>query len=69
MTRRMIPWLGLLALAVVTNFTQAQQLPQGPGLAAKCPGDVDIEKDDAVIFVEDFESGDLSRWDEVWAPT
>jgi len=36
----------------------------GNGLAAKYPGDVGIGKDEAVIFVEDFESGDFSRWDD-----
>jgi hypothetical protein len=40
-------------------------LPQGEaGLAAKYPGDAGIEKDPAVLFADDFESGDLKKWDE-----
>jgi hypothetical protein len=45
------------------------RLPEGDaGIAAKYPGDVDIEQDEAVVFVERFD-GTLdeiaSRWDEV----
>jgi hypothetical protein len=35
------------------------------GLAAKHPGDVGMGKDPAVIFADDFETGDLKRWDEL----
>ncbi len=35
------------------------------GLAARHPGDAGIEKDPAVLFAENFESGDLKKWDEV----
>jgi hypothetical protein len=46
--------------------TAAAGLPQGPGLAAKYPGDVGIEKDSAVVLVENFETGELkdicARW-------
>lgn len=38
------------------------RLPEGPGLAAKYPGDVGIDRDASVIFVEDFE-------DKAWAQT
>ncbi|GEM_PF-825129 len=34
------------------------------GLAARYPGDVGIERDPSVIFAENFESGDFSRWDD-----
>jgi hypothetical protein len=34
------------------------------GLAAKYPGDKDISKDPSVLFADDFESGDLSKWDD-----
>lgn len=64
MTRTILPWLVLMVLALLTGPAQAQQLPEDPGLAAKYPGDVSIEKDDAVIFVENFESGDLGKWDD-----
>jgi hypothetical protein len=46
-----------------------QALPQGPGMAARYPGDGGIAKDPAVLFAEDFEEGSLEavgkRWDEV----
>ena len=35
------------------------------GLSAKYPGDLGIEKDPAVFFAENFESGDLKKWDQV----
>lgn len=38
--------------------------PARAGLAANYPGDMGIEKDKRVIFAENFESGDLSRWDD-----
>ena len=41
-----------------------EKLPEGAGLSAKYPGDVGIVKDPAVLFTDDFESGDLKRWDE-----
>lgn len=34
------------------------------GLAARYPGDAGIERDPAVLFAENFESGDLKKWDE-----
>ncbi len=41
---------------------QPPRLPEGPGLAAKYPGDAGIAKDPSVILVEDFE-------DRAWAQT
>jgi hypothetical protein len=44
-------------------------LPEGHGISAKYPGDSGIAEDPAVLFAEDFESGDLEavgrRWDHV----
>jgi predicted amidohydrolase len=34
------------------------------GLAAKYPGDTDIAKDPDVLFAENFESGDMKKWDD-----
>ena len=34
------------------------------GLAAKYPGDAGIERDPVVLFADNFESGDLKKWDE-----
>jgi hypothetical protein len=60
-----------LALAV---FAQAQQkagadtsaLPEGPGIAAKYPGDAGIDKDQAVLFAENFENGTVADIGERW---
>jgi hypothetical protein len=39
-------------------------LPEGNnGIAAKYPGDRGIEKDPAVVFADDFETGDMDKWD------
>jgi hypothetical protein len=38
------------------------------GLATQYPGDVGIEKDPGVLFAENFESGQLRKWDEVKGP-
>jgi hypothetical protein len=48
-----------------TNAVAQSPLPQGPGLAASFKADSGIEKHAAVIFADDFESGELgARWDE-----
>lgn len=43
-------------------------VPEGAGLAAKYPGDVGIERDPAVLFAENFETGTMEeigkRWDD-----
>jgi len=46
------------ALPAVTPLTEGNN-----GLAAKYAGDVGIEKDPAVILHDDFESGNLKKWD------
>ncbi len=38
--------------------------PEGPGLSSKYPADKGIGKDPAVFFADDFESGDLKKWDD-----
>ncbi|HZP83265.1 MAG TPA: hypothetical protein VFB21_16605 [Chthonomonadaceae bacterium] len=47
----------------------ARGLPEGPGLAAKYPGDKGIEKDSAVLFHEDFEAGSLEEIVKHWSET
>src|SRR5947209_10286609 len=75
---------GLLTLMIVTlmasmrliaaenSFTNAaarSDLTQGPGLAAKFKADAGISSNAAVIFADDFESGELAgRWDEQNTP-
>jgi hypothetical protein len=62
---RMKRWTRLLLLALATGAAAAEdKLPDGPGLAAKYPQDRGIAKDAAVLFADDFESGDLSKWDD-----
>ncbi|HZO86487.1 MAG TPA: nitrilase-related carbon-nitrogen hydrolase [Verrucomicrobiae bacterium] len=34
------------------------------GIAAKYPGDAGIEKDPDVLFADNFESGDMKKWDQ-----
>ena len=53
-------------------------LPEGDGIAAKYPGDQDIEQDPAVVFADGFETTDTGRlqagcptggnvnWDNTW---
>ncbi len=68
----------MLALFLLTSAgkphsaSMAESLPEGPGLAAKYPGDVNLATDPAVVFTEDFESTDLQevvrRWSDVRNP-
>jgi hypothetical protein len=48
----------ILALAPLASAIAAE------GLAARYPGDVGIEQEPAVLFADNFESGDLQKWDE-----
>ena len=42
-------------------------LPEGnTGIASKYIGDFGIDKDPAVIFHDDFESGNLHKWDDFY---
>jgi hypothetical protein len=48
-----------------TNLAASSSLSQGPGLAARFTNDIGIAANPAVIFADDFESGELgARWDE-----
>ena len=63
----MIAWASILLLGATGAFAQESALaplPEGnTGIAAKYPGDAGIEKDPAVIFHDDFESGNTDKWD------
>lgn len=51
------------------NVAATSKLPSGQGLAAKFKADDGIEKNDAVIFADNFEKGELgARWDEKGKP-
>lgn len=68
-------FLAALWLAAGMSFAgrcQPPRLPEGPGLAAKYPGDAGIGQDRAVVFAENFEADDLReilrRWSDVRDP-
>jgi len=54
----------LVPLAAADPATQPAALPHGPGLGARYPADTGIAKDPAVFFADDFESGDLAKWQD-----
>lgn len=68
--------LGAIALTLLGSQAGARPgptpLPEGPGLAAKYPGDRGVEKDPAVVFAESFEEASLGelekRWGQLSAP-
>ncbi len=49
--------------------TEEKMIPEGSGISAKYPGDVGIENDVDVVFVESFETGGhgdfKTRWDSI----
>ena len=51
--------LGLPPMANAQEKPKSSRLPEGPGLAAKYPGDRGIEKDPQIVFAEDFEAPSL----------
>lgn len=52
-----------LILLSVLALSMAPPEGNASGLAAKYPGDAGLERDPAVLFAENFESGDLKKWD------
>ena len=56
----------LLAPAILLSQDNLGVLPEGPGLAAKYRGDGGIERDPAVVFVEDFRSGTVADLGGQW---
>lgn len=55
-----------LFLFLIATLEAAGALPSGPGLAARYPGDVGIEKDPQVVQVEKFEQADVSTLTKQW---
>ncbi len=51
----------LAAVSLLVSICRAEGTAPA-GLAARHPGDVGIESDPAVVFVENFESGKLDAW-------
>lgn len=63
----------IAALALLAQLSAGgETLPEGPGLAARYPGDKAIADDSAVVFAENFEEGVLAavaaRWNNVKNP-
>jgi len=65
---------GIAVLSIVwilssITVQKAEAMPEGFGISAKYPGDVGIENDESVIFVENFEAGGIGdlkpRWSNV----
>ena len=65
-------WLAVLAAAVGAAPEAAPRLPEGPGLAARYPGDEGIARAKEVLFAEDFEGDSVAaivkRWTEAKNP-
>ncbi|HLX65281.1 MAG TPA: hypothetical protein VKX17_28690 [Planctomycetota bacterium] len=61
---RRLQWIWSFCLITAAVAQDNAAFPEGPGLAAAYPSDVGIEKDPAVLFADNFESGDLKRWDD-----
>src|SRR5436190_20611963 len=57
-----------VAVCLAVSARADDRLPAGMGLSASYPGDRNIERDGAVLFAENFESGSLEdiarRWSE-----
>lgn len=62
-------WLLTLLPGCASVQAQPAILPEGSGLAGRYPGDSGIDRDPAVVFVEDFEAPALEevrrRWDDM----
>src|SRR5678816_83554 len=54
----------LRAIAFAAALSQPTPFLAADGIAAEYPNDVGIEKDSRVLFADNFESGDLKKWDE-----
>ncbi|MCY2951857.1 MAG: hypothetical protein NTU53_07750 [Planctomycetota bacterium] len=63
--RQRLHWVMALSLAM---WCVGAQVEVQSGLAAKYAEDAGIEKDAAVLFSEDFESGDLKKWEDQKGP-
>lgn len=63
----LLPFLFPAALRaddVHTNHAPDSTLPRGDGLAAGFPGDAGLDRDPRIVFADNFEAGEFSRWDE-----
>lgn len=63
-------WIDKVAEARLAKLGPPEKTETLPmrGLAAKYPGDRGIDRDPAVLFADDFESGDMKKWDQQRGP-
>jgi hypothetical protein len=54
----------LRAIAFAAALSQPALSLAADGIAAQYPNDAGIEKDSRVLFADNFESGDLKKWDQ-----
>ena len=59
-------WIDRRSEEQLANLQRATPKPEASawGLAAKYPGDVGIANDPDVLFADNFESGDMKKWDQ-----
>jgi len=58
----------MLVSAAAANFVLGVGLAfsaESPGLSSEYPGDDGIERDPLVLFSDNFESGDMKKWDQL----
>lgn len=57
----------ITSLISISDQDITNVLPEGYGLSAKYPGDINISSDPSIIFAENFESGDLDEIQKHWS--
>lgn len=53
-----------VSVSVSDSAGEGESRREAGGLAAKYPGDVGLKTDPDVLFADDFESGDMKKWDQ-----
>lgn len=66
MSRMLCLSLLIVVVAGGAHAAETVKLPEGFGLAAKYPGDIDIGSDTAVLLAADFEAGDVAALSKMW---
>jgi hypothetical protein len=67
-------WFQITSFLLLSSVVTAPAQPAvstanaSPGLAAKYPGDTGIANDPDVLFADNFESGDMKKWDQRRGP-
>ena len=50
------------------NQNEVKSSFASPGIASKYPGDTGIERDPSVLFTDNFETGEMKKWDDQRGP-